>query len=364
MVLRLATNQDNSRLIEFYSQFEVKSPIDLKFFRYDFSAPYRLNSNEYKTLILEEDDKIYGLASFVIKNVKLVDREIKVLMGCDLRISNHRKAIMEWSKHFLKTLLALKSEHNCERIFSFINHSESQALNAFLRPRFRRSQFPTYAYQGKILGQTIHGKYPWAKKNISQLQIVPGVAKHRDALIDYIIKSYSNTYLNPYFNPLFLKNAFDNLVFDYTDFIIALNSDEKIVGCTLPWTMHDLMSIDISQTTLESENFFSVLSLLSIFGMAQKPMTKNLKVKYLSFHRADSHYIHEALLREALKKCDTDEFLFYCFDQNEIHLKRPRYWIGTSVEYGLYELLSTEEAKNVSSLLERNSICVEHPLMF
>lgn len=364
MILRLATAKDNSKIIEFYSQFEVKSPADLRFFRYDFAAPYRMNSNEFKTYILEDDDKIYGLASFVIKTTKLVDREARIMIGSDLRIANHRKAIMEWSKHFLKTLNSLKTEHRCEHVFSFINHAESQAMNAFLRPRFRRAQFPTYAYQGKIMGQTIHGKYPWAKKNISHLRIAPGVAKYKAALIDYIIASYKDHYLNPYFNADFLNNAFENLVFDYSDFIIALNSNDKIVGCTLPWTLHDLMSIDIAKTTSESENFYSFLSLLSFLGLAQKPLVHNMKIRYLSFHRADSHYIHEALLNEALKICEPDEFLFYCYDQREIHLKRPRYWIGVNLEYGLYEMVSPDDHKNVSFLLDRHPISVEHPMMF
>ena len=105
MQLEVAKLEDTAALAEFYKSFPVRGLVEMKIDRNgDFFAPYDIQAEQHLTYVLKEDEKLEGMASFIVRDVLLNNEVRPVAFGRDLRISNNRRAILEWSQHFLPVM--------------------------------------------------------------------------------------------------------------------------------------------------------------------------------------------------------------------------------------------------------------------
>ena len=80
--------------------------MDLKIDRNpNFFAHYGTQSEDFKTYVLkDEEKKVHAAASFIFKDACTDGKVQTMATAVDLRVSNNRRAILQWSQHFLPVL--------------------------------------------------------------------------------------------------------------------------------------------------------------------------------------------------------------------------------------------------------------------
>lgn len=376
MRLRTAEPEDNKRLVEFFKTIPSRGWVELKADRCpDFFAPYKLNSENFVTYVLEneEEQEVQGIASFVEKKLLIQGHPNSAVFACDLRIAPNRNAILNWSHHYLPTIEQVKEKFAADHIFAIINKTESQALNAFLRPRMRRKHFPIYHYFRGLSGVTVHGRYPWAKALASTIKVKHFTPHSQDALWAYLLAGNKRKEMSPFWDLQQIDRFFASQdTLDKNQFLIAFDRKNNIIGCTLPWSPLKFIELIPLGYDSRAQNFRQFLKFADLMGWAHRltrpqentSQDSSLNLKFLSYHFADNHYVHECLLDVAYRNCERGEFLHYFRDENEIHLKRPRFWIGTEVPYGLYYLnFEGNELPAFFSHKNKRMVNVDHPLL-
>jgi hypothetical protein len=165
--LREATPLDSPELNQFFSSIPVQGFLDIKIHRQvDFFSLFHRLGQKYKTYILEKNrsgfrnPELLGTASFLFQNRICDQQKQKIAFGCDLRISPQRKAILSWGQFFLPQIENLFQTENIDHIITSLNLTESQVINAFIRPKITRTDRPVYELIQKYNLVTIHGFYP------------------------------------------------------------------------------------------------------------------------------------------------------------------------------------------------------------
>ena len=136
-----------------------------------------------------------------------------------------------------------------------------------------------------------------------------------------------------------------------SDFLIALDAHDNIVGCVAPWSSYGLQEYIPMEYSLRAHNFRQFLKVGQMFGWTRaltKPVTRlkmeeNFKFRYLTFLNADNEDIFESLLWASFERARKDEFLVYTQTRTEFMYRRPLNWIGARTPYGVYLMLPPEQ---------------------
>jgi hypothetical protein len=350
MKLELASQSQNEELLKFFHQFHQKGLIDIKIERpTDFFAPYRWQTENFKTYVLrdEEDRSIQAIASFTINDLQLDGRITKTVMAKDLRVANTRKAILEWGKHFVPLMEKLQTEEKAEVFFSQIDLKEQSALNTFIRPKKLKRPFPRYYLYRKFSLVSLHGQWPTHPGPLRHLRIRPGNEANVEALINYISR---RNQFRP-FSSVWDSDSFYRKIkrlpnFKLSDFLIAFDGDENIVGCLAPWSSQDSQHFVPLSYSLQAHNFRQMLKFLWMFGVSRrltKPLSRTgleapLKFKYLHSICADNEDIFDGLLLEAFHRSEKDQFLVYAKNEHDFRLNPPKGWISAEQPHALYTM--------------------------
>lgn len=350
MRLEIAQPTDTKELADFYKNFVLRGYVEMKVDRGDnFFAPYEVQSDRYLTYQLKNnEDQIEGIASFIVRDALLENQVQPIVFGRDLRISNNRAAILEWSQHFLPVMNEVLRLFESKYLFSVLSMAEVQALNAFVRPRTSKRPLPRYYLFRRFNLVSVHGRLPWAKNPLPKLRIRRGSSENVDALIYYISKK---SLLKDLATTWDSKSFYDKLSrwkgLKLEDFLIAFDQDDNVVGCVAPWSGGALQEFIPLQYNLRAHNFRQFLKFGKMFGWTRtltKPFSR-LKIeagfnfKYLNFLFADNADIFEALLWRAYDEARDNEFIVYNQLRSEYIYRRPQNWIGTQLPFGVYAIL-------------------------
>lgn len=350
MKLFIAQPSDAKPLAKYFKQFSLPGPVDLRIHRgQDFFKPYDCQSDQHLTFILKDKEDILGVASFVITDVLLEGQPQRVAMGRDLRISPQRKAVLGWTEHFLPVMEDLQKTLHIKNFFATLNLSEVKTLNAFVRPRKVSRPLPRFSLYRRFNLITLHGQFPFIAENpLPHLKIVHGSPANEDALVYYITQKSRQTNLSDDFTPdLFYKKLMRWPGLSLSDFLIAYDAEDNIIGCAAPWSSHGIQDYIPHHYSLKAHNFRQFLKFGKLFGWT-RPLTKPIKrtkrelpltFKQLLFFHADNADIFEALLWRAYEEARSDEFLAYVQMRSNLTFRRPATWVTSKTPYGLYALV-------------------------
>ena len=191
--LREAGSEDSQKLNDFFTSIPTLGSIDVKIQReLHFFSFYQRLVLKYKTYLFEDDSEILGTASFLIRELNFKTRTLKLAQACDLRISPNRKAIISWSNYFHPLLEEVRDKENCDGFITSINQTESQAMNAFIRPKLKRAHQPQYSLSRSYNLVSIHGFYPLRKYLNKNITTRPYQSSDKDQLTAYLIKKTKN----------------------------------------------------------------------------------------------------------------------------------------------------------------------------
>lgn len=353
MKLEIAKPEDNQQILEFYKGFPIKGVLELKIDRRgDFFAPYAAESDRFRTYLLKNDEEqIQGMASFIIKDVMIEKKVTTVAYGRDLRISNNRRAIIEWGDHFVPSLQDLVDTYGVEHFFTSLNMTETQALNAFVRPRNLKRLLPRYYHYRKFNLVTVHGRFPWAKNPLPHLHIRYGNSSNADALIYYLTQKNHQRNLATYWDSYsFFKQLQRWRGLKLEDFLIAFDSQNNIVGCCAPWSADGIQEMIPLDYSLKAHNFRQFLKFGKLLGWT-RPLTKpsyrlqleeHLQFQYLTHLFADNEDIFETILWAAFERARSKDFLVYCQMREDLIYKRPLSWVCGRIPHALYSMVPPE----------------------
>lgn len=350
MKLDLASPADNQELIKFFGDFHTRGLIDLKIDRgSDFFAAYRAQTDNFKTYVLRDDAaKIQAMASFLFRETQFNGTTVPIATATDLRVTNHRQAILDWTHHFLPVMSEVTHEHHLSSIFSVINLSDPLALNSFIRPRNMKRQMPKYYLYRKFFLTSIHGKYPWAKPALESIQIRQGSSSNIDALLNYIIKRNSFRPFASVWDEASFKNKISRLPgFQLSNFLVAFDNNDNVIGCVAPWSPAGVMDYIPLTYSLRAHNFRQFLKFLWLFGLTRriaKPVASTgreakMQFRHLTFVNADNEDVFESLIATAYESVTSQEFLLYAHVEQDYRLLPSESWISASQPYALYSVV-------------------------
>ncbi len=355
MKLEIAGPAQNQALVEFFKGFQTQGLVQLKVDRgQNFFKPYELQSDRHITYLMQDDEsgKIEGSASFVVNNVLLEGQVVSVAFGRDLRISSNRKAILAWAQHFLPAMAEIEKKFNTSHFFSILNMAEAKALNAFVRPHQIRRPLPRYFLFRRFNIVSLHGQFPWANKPLASIRIRRGSFRHKDALLDYILRKSKDRDLSTVWDRQSFGEKlarWDGLQIE--NFLIAYDSAENIVGCVAPWSSRKVQEFIPLQYSLVAHNFRQFLKFGKLLGWTRtltKPITRlqmeaPMNFRYLSFLNADNEDIFDNLVHAAYNEAEENEFLVYTQMRSDLHLRKPPGWVGAQIPYGLYCMVPPDQ---------------------
>ncbi len=368
MRLEIAKPEDSPQLVEFYKNFPLRGLVEIKVDRDgDFFAPYAIQSDRYLTYQLKDEEKLEGIASFVVRDVQLENQIVPVAFGRDLRITSNRRAIMSWAQHFLPVMEEVSQTFNCRHIFSVLSMSDIQAMNTFVRPRSLKRRMPHYYLYRRFNMVSVHGRLPWAKNPLPHLRVRRGNQNNVDALIHYVVKKSQQKDLSTVWDVASFHDKLDRWKgLDLSDFHIAFDKHDNIVGCVAPWSAGGLQDFIPMQYSLRAHNFRQFLKFGKMLGWTRtltKPYSRlkieaGLNFKYLNFLFAENGDIFESLIWKAFDDARENEFLLYNQVRSEYIYRRPYNWISSKIPFGIY-LLQAPELEPPSFLHPNNERPVE-----
>lgn len=349
--LREATPLDSLELNRFFSSIPVQGFLEIKVRRQvDFFSFFHRLGQKFQTFLLENSkSEILGTASFLFQTRKLGEQLIFTGYGCDLRISPQRKAILSWSDYFLPLIEKIKGEHNLDYLLTSLNLTESQVINAFIRPKVKRSNRPLYELVQKYNLVTIHGFYPFRFSLNDNILVSRFEQKDKEALIVYIQEKLKNYDLIP--EELLLdvdRYIQKSLLYSWHQFFIAKDLSGKIVGCVHPLSSSLLQNYFPMSYNQQAHNFRQFLKFVSFFRIGRRltrPYSRTQKeealhFKMLHFLFFDHPDIFNSLVNDAYKHTQQNEFLIYAYQPENFQLRPPPGTIHTEIPYALYEMRS------------------------
>jgi hypothetical protein len=272
----------------------------------------------------------------------------KIAYATDLRVSNSRKAILQWTQHFLPVMEQVQKELGAEQIFSAIDLSESSAINAFLRPRNMKRSIPRYYLYRKFFLTTLHGRFPWAQKPLRSLRIREGSESNKDALLNYILhRSQYRPFSSVWDQESFAQKTARLIGFKLSDFLIAFDKQNNVVGCLAPWSPVDVQSMIPFSFSLYAHNFRQFLKFGQLLGWTH-PLTKPvsstgveapLNYRWLTHIAIDNEDIFESLIWEAYARLNRNEFLAYTQVEQDFRTLPPSSWISAKLPRALYSIV-------------------------
>lgn len=346
--IREAAPEDSKKLNTFFTSIPTLGSIDIKISREEqFFSFYQRLGLPYKTYLLEDENEILGTASFLLRELRFQDRTLKIAQGCDLRIAQNRKAILSWSKFFQPLLEEIRLKEKCDGFITSINHTETQAMNAFIRPRSKRSNQPLYSLSRKYNLVSIHGRYPWQSPLNPNIIVRPYNSSDKEPLIAFISEQLKKYCFVP---EALSQNVADyinqSLLYSWSQFLIAFTKDNKIIGCVQPISSSLLQDYLPQRYNDQAHNFRQFLKVAQVLRWGRKltkpfSSTKEqqaLHFKMLHFFLFDHAEVQKSLLDAAYRSSRQNEFLIYAHEKNEFMRRPPKGSIYAETPYGLYNI--------------------------
>ncbi len=95
MKLEIAKTEDSKALAEFYKSFPVRGLVEMKIDRDgNFFSPYEIQSDRHLTYTLKEEEKLEGVASFVMRDVLWITKCAPLLL--DVTCESPQIAALFW----------------------------------------------------------------------------------------------------------------------------------------------------------------------------------------------------------------------------------------------------------------------------
>ena len=370
LTLKEASLDDSKKLNDFFTSIPIRGEIDIKIQReqHFFSFYQRIGIN-YKTYIIKDEDEILGTATFLFRKLHFQKRNLLLAQACDLRISPNRKAILSWSRFFHPILEKLRTEEKVDGFITSINQTETQSLNAFIRPKLKRAQQPQYSLSRSYNLVSIHGFYPFRNPTNNNIKIRLYNSGDKKKLVDFLnLNCRKIDYLPTDIIDNVEAYIDKSVLYSWNQFILAFDTEDNIVGCVHPISstlLQDYLPQDYSPQSHNLRQFLKVAQFLGFARRLTRPFSRSQKQEALSFRllhfMISSHpEVFNALIRASYKTSSQNEFLIYAYEISDFKKRPPKGSIYSEIPYGLYSIETHDhDFLNELSLLNTSPVWLD-----
>lgn len=349
--LREATAEDSQKLNDFFTSIPTLGAIDFKVQRENhFFSFYQRIGLPHKTYILEDGNAIVGTASFLFRELHFLNRSLRIAQACDLRISPNRKAILSWSKYFHPLLEEIRKTEHCHGFLTSINQTETQAMNAFIRPKLRRGPQPVYSLARSYNLVSIHGFYPWSPKPNPNIHVRAYQTSDKEKLSAFLQQQIPQHD----FVPITLRESIQDyihrsILYSWNQFILAFDPNDEIIGCVQPISSSLLQDYFPQEYNAQAHNFRQFLKAAQFLRFGRRltrPFSRShkqeaLQFRLLHFLCANHAEVLKALIFESYKTSQQNEFIIYAHEKEDFTKRPPKGSIFSEMPHGLYSIETT-----------------------
>ncbi len=357
IVLRESTPVDSEKLGNFFYEIPTQALLDVKVRRQiDFFSLYRRLQLKFHNYILEEtndfqNNEILGTASFLLQETQVGKTRLTTSYAFDLRISHQRKAILNWSRHFLPQLQKLIFTEKVNHFITSINLESSQVINAFIRTKQKRSNKPFYELIRKFNLVSIHGFYPLLFKVNPYIKVGFLEKQDQKKFVRYLSEKMKTLDLAPAAMIEDLeKYIHESLIYSFRNFVVARDAKDNIVGVCYPLSSSLLQDYFPQSYNQQSDNFRQFLKFASFFGVGRKltrPFSRTqkeqtLNFQFLHFLFFEHPEVFQSMVKFSYDQSRQNEFLIYTYEQSMYTHRPPIGTIHSETPYALYEIRTPE----------------------
>ena len=160
-IVRLARagEPDNTARCELFARVSMETDIILSVRRDpDFDALYRLQSDEWVSVVVELDGVVEGTGTIIVRDGYIEGRQCRVGYLGDLRLSPRLTGRFLLERFYGALLQEVRERYGCELFLTTVIASNEHALRALTREtlRSRRSGRPQYALVGDFDIRSLH----------------------------------------------------------------------------------------------------------------------------------------------------------------------------------------------------------------
>ncbi|MES2803381.1 MAG: hypothetical protein V4654_12880 [Bdellovibrionota bacterium] len=357
IVLRESSPADSEKLGKFFYDIPTQALLDVKIRRQiDFFSLYRRLQLKFHNYILEEtndiqNNEILGTASFLLQDTQVEKNNLNISYAFDLRISPQRKAVLNWSRHFLPRLQKLIKTEKVDHFITSINLESSQVINAFIRTKQKRSNKPFYELIRKFNLVSIHGFYPMIFKVNPYIKV--GFLEKQDLkkFVRYLSEKVKTLDLAPTAMIDDLeKYIHESLIYSFRNFVVARDAKDNIVGVCYPLSSSLLQDYFPQSYNQQSNNFRQFLKFASFFRVGRKltrPFSRTqkeqtLNFQFLHFLFFEHPEVLQAMVKYTFEQSRQNEFLVYTYEQSMYTHRPPIGTIHSETPHALYEIRTPE----------------------
>lgn len=337
-----ANENDNKMLCDFFAEQMLSGNLQVKVKRNDFFSPYKLLTNDYLTLYLKDrSGQTLATASLLFMKGFVNNEEQTIGFATDLRVSKSRQAIQKWSVFFIPEFYKEIKLRNCKYVFSALELYENETYNALVRPRNVRREIPRYFLFRRFDRVFIHGFWPNCPKPIT-LNFQHAWEEDIPAISKYIMQK---SIRKPLMFPADEKKLAETLKswpnFKISDFILARDKENKIVGCVAPFRLNNIQSYQVSSYPEPIREAVHAINGLSWLGLTtQLPKVgQSGNLIYLSHLHFDNADIFYALINQVYRQKNKNEIITYEYFHGQFESRPPVGTICSNLPYGLFSVL-------------------------
>lgn len=354
-ILRRAGPDDNDAILCFMREQSMKAGLLMRFERGpDFSALLAAHSPVHRTWIATRDTRIVAVAS-VVARAAHVDRSIRtVAYLADLRQAEGRQAAGLWRSLAGTVLCQIREELGAQLLFFSILRDNRLArasiLESPLGKKLAIRQLRGYCTV------TILGRLPWPAWRARGLTVRHATPADSEPLRQFIDRQSRELQLAPVFDEQTWQHRLETWPdFGIGHFLIALDDQQRIVGCVAPWDSARINRIVIESLPARAEllrriaNAASVVTRRPKIGIGSLAYLPDVRLTHVHVEHRDP-LVLAALLRVACReqlRSGRHATLSLCFYDNDPLLPALRGMICNSTPMDLYYLALDGKAAGV-----------------
>tara|TARA_R110002072_G_scaffold276051_1_gene437323 strand:- start:51610 stop:52770 length:1161 start_codon:yes stop_codon:yes gene_type:complete len=364
--VKLATREDNSRILEYFNQSQLNNAKDAVIYKRsdDFFSLLRARSENYLVLFIELKGKIKGMASMSYHQAYVDQKLTTVGYLGDLRISLDKKAIVIWRKFyqdFLKNSPNMKETQNCQHYYSALMNSNARSNNTLVEGKVEKVQ---YQLENAFTMVNVIGRYPYLPRQ-KEFHLKTGALSSTEMnFVEEIEgkRKFGLDWKNEYSYRLKHWQNFDESNF------IKVYFEGELLAVTSFWDPSAHKTIQLNRISSSIKYVSSLLSHLPLFHFKKAPKPySNLNIIYLNqinFKENLSSKEKEKILKNLflylLEHCKGSDSISYCnldFENIE-NIGYP--FFTEKLEMGIYSIKLNQEVDK----LDKKKGQVNGPLSF
>ena len=347
MNLYQATEADDEELRLFFNKQVLSGYYDYKLIRpHSFFDQYKLTTDDFVTYFLRNDKgEIHAMTSILFKKAYINHQKQTIGYVTDLRVPSPLSTTFNWTKKILSTIGKARQERACHYLFSDLDQSKNRAYDRLWRSQDQDEWVPRYHLFRKFFLVAIYGRSFFFHKPLRSIRIEYAREKDITSICSYLQEKSVGRPLRYSMEPEKLRRRCKLWPdFSIHNFLVARNSQGKVIGCMAPWDNSHLQKVVPIRYHAKSFQVYSTSKTLSFFSIT-RPLPneqETLKARYITHGAYDNPDIFYSLLVRAYEDCKNKEILIYPNYVGDYMTRPPRSFISFKIPHGFYCLLDKD----------------------